>query len=158
MNTWKEKADFEHEEYLEIIKRNHIPANRATYQEIREHPEMALTHRCSPLSHYYIAIVQDLPGYKAKPGSAGHSMSEAVSNKHDPLASPTPSPPPQTTSRTNARATSSGNPRRDGSDNTKGKPHFRIRNRDIKFPDPDTLTEEEKTLIPVSNLTLRTLQ
>ena len=66
MNTWKEKADFEHEKFLEIIKRNHIPINMATYQEIRDHPEMALTHRCSPLSHYYIAIVQDSPGYKAK--------------------------------------------------------------------------------------------
>ncbi len=147
MNTWKEKADFEHEEYLEVIKRNHIPTNKATYQEIRDHPEMALTHRCSPLSHYYIAIVQDSPGYKAKPGSAGHNMSETVSNKHDPHTSPSPSPPPQTISRTYARATSSGNPRKDGRDNTKEKPHFRIRNRDIKFPDPDTLTEEEKTLM-----------
>jgi hypothetical protein len=103
---------------------------------------------CSPLSHYYIAIVQDSPGYKAKPGSAGHSMGEAVSSKHNPPKSP--SPPPQTSSRmnhTNARATSSGNPRRDGRDNTKGSHPFRIANRDIKFPDPDTLTEEERTLI-----------
>jgi hypothetical protein len=111
---------------------------------------MALTHRCSPLSHYYIEIVQDSPGYKVKSGSAGHSMSEAVSNKHNPPTSPSPSPPPQTTSRmnhTNARATSSGNPRRDGRDNTKEKRPLRIANRDIKFPDPDTFTEEERTLI-----------
>ncbi len=149
MKKWKEKADFEHAEYMEVIKRNHIPTYRATYQEIKDHPEMALTHRCSPLSHYYIAIVQDSPGYKVKSGSAGHSMSEAVSNKHKPPKSP-PSPPPQTTSRmnhTNARATSSGNPRRDGRDITKEKHPLRIANRDIKFPDPDTFTEEERTLI-----------
>jgi hypothetical protein len=45
MKTWKEKADFEHTEYTEVIKRNHIPTNKATYQEIRDHPEMTLTHR-----------------------------------------------------------------------------------------------------------------
>jgi hypothetical protein len=26
MKTWKEKADFEHTEYMEVIKRNHIPS------------------------------------------------------------------------------------------------------------------------------------
>jgi hypothetical protein len=71
-----------------------------------------------------------------------------VSSKHNPPKSP--SPLPQSTSRmnhTNARATSSGNPRRDGRDNTKESRHFMIANRDIKFPDPDTLTEEERALI-----------
>jgi hypothetical protein len=42
---------------------------------------------------------------------------------------------------TNARATSSGNPRRDGRDNTKEKRPLRIANRNIKFPDPDTCTK-----------------
>ncbi len=58
---------------------------------------MALTHRCSPLSHYYIAIVQDSPGYKARPNASGTIMGETVSNKWDPPASPPPSP--QATSR-----------------------------------------------------------
>jgi hypothetical protein len=47
---------------------------------------------------------------------------------------------------TNARAAISGNPHRDGRDNTKGKrPLFK--NRDIKFPGADTFTEEERALI-----------
>jgi hypothetical protein len=52
MPTWDEKTAFEHRGYLDVIKRNFIiPTNIATYKEIKNHPEMALTHRCSPVSH-----------------------------------------------------------------------------------------------------------
>jgi hypothetical protein len=79
MTTWDEKTDYEHPGYEQAIKRNNIPMNKATYQEITNYPEMALTHRCSPLSHYYIAIVQNSPGYIARPSAS----SEMVSNKRD---------------------------------------------------------------------------
>jgi hypothetical protein len=75
MLTWNEKVAFEHRSYLEVIKRNFIPVNIATYKEIKSHPEMALTHRCSPVSHYYLAIVQDSPGYQERPDVTGATMS-----------------------------------------------------------------------------------
>jgi hypothetical protein len=106
---------------------------------------MALTHhRCSLLSHYYIAIVQDSPGYIARPGASG----EMVSNKRDPLASPPPSP--QTTSR-NSRTISSGSHHQDGQGTIKERHPHRIAFRDIKFPDPEDLTESEK--VEIQNLT-----
>jgi hypothetical protein len=43
--AWDEKTAFEHRSYLEVIKRNFIPTYIATYEEIKNHPEMALTHR-----------------------------------------------------------------------------------------------------------------
>jgi hypothetical protein len=86
--AWDEKAAFEHRSYLEVIKINFIPTHIATYEEIKNHPEMALTHRCSPLSHYYMAIVQDSPGYhekgyQEKQDMAGASMNGAVSIKRN---------------------------------------------------------------------------
>ncbi len=103
MLTWDEKTAFDHRGYLDVIKRNFIPTNIATYNEIKDHPEMALTHRCSPMSHYYIAIVQDSPGYQERADATGTTMSDVVSNERNhPIFPP---PPPQTTSRnvTNAR-------------------------------------------------------
>ncbi len=144
MTTWDEKTDFEHPSYEQAIKRNNIPINKATYQEITNYPEMALTHRYSPLSHYYIAIVQDSPGYIARPSAS----SEMVSNKRDPRASPFPSP--QTTSR-NSRTISSGSHHQDGQETTKEKHPHRVAFRDIKFPDPEDLTESEK--VEIQNLT-----
>ncbi len=147
--TWDEKTAFEHRSYLEVIKRNFIPTYIATYEEIKNHPEMALTHRCSPLSHYYMAIVQNSPGYQERQDMTGASMNGAVSIKRNRPISP--SPPPQTTSRnfTYERNKSSGDHRRDGRDNTKESHPHRIAmpNRDIQFPDPNDLTQEEKTLI-----------
>jgi hypothetical protein len=117
MTSWDAKTRFEHPGYEQAIRKNNIPTNKATYQEIVDHPEMALSHRSSPLSHYYIAIVQDSPGYKARPSASG----ETVSNKRDPLSSPPRSP--QTTSR-NSRTISSGSHLQDGQEVTKEKhPH-----------------------------------
>jgi hypothetical protein len=87
MTTWDKKTNFEHPGYEQAIKKNNVPTHKATYQEITDYPEMALTHKCSPLSHYYISIVQDSPGYKARPSASG----ETVSNKRDPLH-PLPDP------------------------------------------------------------------
>ncbi len=146
MTTWNEKTNSEHPVYEQAIKSNNIPIHKATYQEITDYPEMALTHRCSPLSHYYIAIVQDSPGYKARPNASGTIMGETVSNKCDPPASPPPSP--QATSRNfNSRKISSGNHLQDGQETTKEKHPHRIAFRDIKFLDPEDVTESEKLLI-----------
>jgi hypothetical protein len=148
MTIWKEKTDFEHPGYEQAIKRNYTPTHKATYQEITDYPEMALTLRCSPLSHYYIAIVQGSPGYKARPGASGTIMGETVSNKRNPPTSPPPSH--QATSR-NSRTISSGNHLQDGQETTREKHPHRIAFRDIKFPDREDLTESEKLLI--QNLT-----
>jgi hypothetical protein len=144
MTSWEAKTRFEHPGYEQAIRKNNIPTNKATYQEIVDHPEMALTHRCSPLSHYYIAIVQDSPGYKARSSASG----ETVSNKRDPLSSPPRSP--QTTPR-NSRTISSGSHLQDGQEVTKEKHPHRLAFRDIKFPYPDDLTESEK--VEIQNLT-----
>ncbi len=76
LTTWEEKTAFEHESYIELLKRNFIPTYIATYEQIKNHPEMALTHRCSPLSHYYMAIVQDSPGYQGKQAQASPKASQ----------------------------------------------------------------------------------
>ena len=73
-------------------------------------------------------------------------MNSSVSIKRN-LPVPS-SPPPHTTSR-NERNKSIGDHRRDGRDDTKGNHPHRIAmpNRDIPFPDPQDLTQEERTLI-----------
>jgi hypothetical protein len=144
--TWEEKTAFGHDCYIDLLKRNFIPTYTATYEEIKNHPEMALTHRCSPLSHYYMAIVRDSPGYQERRDTTGAHESGSVSIKRN---LPVPhSPPPQTTSR-NESNKSIGDHRRDGRDDTKGNHPHRIAmtNRDIPFPDPQDLSEEEKILI-----------
>ncbi len=96
--TWDEKTAFEHRTYFDLLKRNFIPTHHiATYEQIKNHPEMALTHRCSPLSHYYMAIVTDSPGYQERQDTAGAPMNGAVSIKRNRPISPSPSP--QITSR-----------------------------------------------------------
>jgi hypothetical protein len=144
--TWEEKTAFGHDGYFDLLRRNYIPTQVATYEQIKNHPEMALTHRCSPLSHYYMAIVQDSPGYQERRDTTGTPMNGSVSIKRN-LSVPS-SPPPQTTSR-NERNKSIGDHRRDGRDDTKGNHPHRIAmtNRDIPFPDPQDLTQEERTLI-----------
>ena len=144
--TWDEKTAFEHKGYIDLLKRNFVPTHIATYEQIKNHPEMALTHRCSPLSHYYMAIVTDSPGYQERQDTTGAPMNGAVSIKSN--RSTYPSPPPQITSR-NERNKSIGDHRRDGRDDTKGNHPHRIAmpNRDIPFPDPQDLTQEERTLI-----------
>ncbi len=152
MLTWDEKVAFEHRSYLEVIKRNFIPTSIATYKEIKSHPEMALTHRCSP--------VQDSPGCQERSDVTGATMSGAVSIKRNHPVSP--SPPPQTSSPnvTYERNKSSGDHRRDGQDNTKESHPHRIAkpNRDIQFPDPKDLTQEEKTLIQNLNSDIRMIE
>jgi hypothetical protein len=71
--TREEKTAFEHRSYIDLLKRNFIPTHIATYEQIKNHPEMALTHRCSPLSHYYMAIVTDR--FTRLPGEAGYNGS-----------------------------------------------------------------------------------
>jgi hypothetical protein len=146
LTTWEKKTEFEHRSYIDLLKRNFIPTYIATYEQIKKQPEMALTHRCSPLSHYYMAIVQDSPGYQEKQDMTGSTMNGAVSIKSNRPISP--SPPPQTTSR-NERNKSIGDHRRDGRDHTKGNhPHkIAMPNRDIPFPDPKDLTQDEQRLI-----------
>jgi hypothetical protein len=144
--TWEEKTAFEHEGYIDLLKRNSIPTYIATYEQIKNNPEMALTHRCSPLSHYYMTIVQDSPGYQERRDTTGAVMNGSVSVKRNRPVSP--SPPPQTTSH-NERNKSIGDHRRDGRNDTKGNHPNRIAmaNRDIPFPDLQDLTQEERTLI-----------
>jgi hypothetical protein len=144
MTSWEARTRFEHPGYEQAIKKNYIPLYKATYQEIVNNPEMALTHRCGPLSHYYIAIVQDSPGYKARSSSSG----ETVSNKRDPTLSPPRSP--QAISR-NSRTISSGNHLQDGQEITEEKHQHRSAFSNIKFPFPDDLTEGEK--VEIQNLT-----
>jgi hypothetical protein len=93
-----------------------------------------------------MAIVQDSPGYQERRDTTGASMNGSVSIKRKPPVSPSPSP--QTTSR-NERNKSIGDHRRDGRYDTKGNHPHRIAmtNRDIPFPDPQDLTQEERILI-----------
>jgi hypothetical protein len=148
--TWEENTAFEHRSYIELLKRNFIPTHIATYEQIKNQPEMALTHRCSPLSHYYMAIVTDSPGYQERQDTTGAPMNGVVSIKRNrPISL---SPPPQITSR-NERNKSIRDHRRDGRDDTKGNHPHRIAmpNRDIPFPDPNDLTQEEQRLIQNQN-------
>ncbi len=79
MLTWEDKTTFEHRSYLDVMRRNYIQTNIATYKEIKDHP-MALTHRCSPVSHYYITIVQDSPGYQERPNATGATMGDGMAS------------------------------------------------------------------------------
>jgi hypothetical protein len=144
--TWDEKTAFGHESYIDLLKRNSRPTYIATYEQIKNNPEMALTHRCSPLSHYYMTIVQDSPGYQERRDTNRASMNGSVSVKRNRPVSPSLSP--QATLH-NERNKSIGDHRRDGRDDTKGNHPLRIAmpNRDIPFPDLQDLTQEERTLI-----------
>jgi hypothetical protein len=142
--TWDEKVSFLHEEYHDIIKRNFIPLYTASYHEIRKNPEMAITHRCCPVNHYYMAIAQDSPGYKSwAPSRTEQPREERVSNRPHPIVSSQPTHPNKniTIERAYTREVSI----KDGTVTIR-RPD-RQAQRLVKSPDPSSLNEEERTLI-----------
>jgi hypothetical protein len=140
--TWDQRVTFQPEEYLDITKRNFIPLHTAAYREIRRHPEMAMTHRCCPLSYYYMTVAQESPGYQSRsPTLSEQPRGEQVSNRpHPNISSSRTQPNRNVTSERTTREVSL----KDGTVTIR-RPDRQAR-RLVKSPDPSSPNEEERTL------------